>query len=82
VLALAAFSSIFKTLENASKQLSAERQTGRAQLLQQVAQQHIPTATARAALETLGWTDLVLYHSWRLADSLRIASGNSAQAAG
>lgn len=66
---------VFEALENASKQLSAERRTGRTQILQQVALQHIPTATARAALETLGWTDLALYHSWRLADSLRIASG-------
>lgn len=66
---------IFKALENASKQLSAERQTGREQMLEEVALQNVPTATARAALDTLGWTDLALYHSWRLADSLRIASG-------
>jgi hypothetical protein len=32
-------------------------------------------ATARAGLDTLVWADLALYHSWRLAESLRIASG-------
>ena len=34
-----------------------------------------PRATARAVLETLVWADLALYHAWRLAESLRIASG-------
>ena len=33
------------------------------------------TATARAGLDTLVWADLALYHAWRLAESLRIASG-------
>jgi phosphate:Na+ symporter len=31
--------------------------------------------TARAFLDTLAWADRALYHAWRLADSLRIASG-------
>jgi phosphate:Na+ symporter len=66
---------VFKALEAASKQLSAERQTGRAELLEGVALQRVPTATARAALDMLAWTDLALHHSWRLAESLRIASG-------
>ena len=66
---------IFKALEETSKQLNEERKTGREKILEDIALQRTPTATARAALETLGWADLALYHSWRLAESLRIASG-------
>jgi phosphate:Na+ symporter len=66
---------IFKALEEASKQLTVERQASRAELLEGVALQRVPTATARAALDMLAWTDLALHHSWRLAESLRIASG-------
>jgi phosphate:Na+ symporter len=66
---------IFKAVEDASKQLSAERKTGREKMLEDVALQRTPAATARAGLDTLMWADLALYHSWRLAESLRIASG-------
>jgi len=65
---------IFKALEAASKQLNEERETGRAKVLEQTALQRTPMATARAALETLAWADLTVYHSWRLTESLRIAS--------
>ena len=68
---------IFKALEGASKQLSEERKTGRAKILEDIALQRTPMATARADLETLEWADLTLYHSWRLTESLRIASGNT-----
>jgi phosphate:Na+ symporter len=71
----AADPAIFKALEAASKQLNEERKTGREKLLEDVALQRIPTATARASLDTLVWADLALYHSWRLAESLKIASG-------
>jgi len=37
--------------------------------------QQMPAETARNALEMLGWADAALYHAWRLAESLRIASG-------
>jgi phosphate:Na+ symporter len=57
---------IFKALE--------ARKTGRAKILEQTALQRTPMATARAALETLAWADLTVYHSWRLTESLRIAS--------
>jgi phosphate:Na+ symporter len=67
--------SIFEALEEASKQLNEERKTGRARILEDIALQPTPMATARAALETLAWADLTLYHSWRLIESLRIASG-------
>src|SRR5215471_3827309 len=66
---------IFEALEDASKKLSAERRTGREQILEDIALQRAPIATARAALETFVWADLALYHAWRLAESLRIASG-------
>jgi phosphate:Na+ symporter len=66
---------IFKAVEDAANQLNAERKTSREKMLEDVALQRIPTATARAALETLVWADLALYHAWRLAESLRIASG-------
>ena len=68
---------IFKAVEDASKRLSAERKTGREKMLEDVALQRTATATARATLETLVWADLALYHAWRLAESLRIASGNT-----
>jgi phosphate:Na+ symporter len=68
---------ILKSVEDASKRLSAERKTGREKMLEDVALQRTATATARAILETLVWADLALYHAWRLAESLRIASGNT-----
>jgi phosphate:Na+ symporter len=66
---------IFQALKDASSQLTAERKTGRVQLLDDVALQRTPAPTARAALDALGWADAGLYHAWRLAESLRIASG-------
>jgi phosphate:Na+ symporter len=67
---------ISKALEDASKQLSAERKASRDEILEEVALQRTPTATARGVLETRGWADNALHHAWRLAESLRIASGN------
>src|SRR5262245_35978370 len=66
---------IFKGLEEASKQLNEERKTRREKLHEDVALQRMPTATARAALEAVVWADPALHHSWRLAESLQIASG-------
>src|SRR5262249_24512223 len=67
---------IVKAIEDASKKLSDESKTGREALLEDVALQRMPAATARIGLETLTWGDVALYHAWRLADSLRIAAGN------
>src|SRR5262249_5521820 len=67
---------IFKALEEASKQISAERKERREQLLADVALQRAPAATARAGLDALAWANGAVYHAWRLAESLRIASGN------
>ena len=66
----------FQTVELASKQLTTHSKTSREMLLEDIALQRIPAATARAAVETLMWADRALYHAWRLAESLRIASGN------
>ena len=67
---------IFKAMGNASNRLTDERTTGRDKILQDVALQRTPVETARSGLELLGWADGTFYHAWRLAESLRIASGN------
>ena len=64
----------FRAVEEASRTLREERQSGRQQLLEDIALQRIPAASARAGLDTLGWADGALYHAWRLAESLRVAA--------
>jgi phosphate:Na+ symporter len=68
-------------LEAAAKQLAAERRASREAMLEDVAVQRLPTATARAALELLGWADGALHHAWRLAASLHHAAGDQPAAA-
>ena len=68
--------SVFKVLEEASRQLGDERNRGRNDILEDVALQRTTALTARANLDALLWADGALYHAWRLAESLRIASGN------
>jgi phosphate:Na+ symporter len=65
---------IYSAIEAASRQLGAERESGRAQLLEDIALQRRSTAEARAALDSLTWGDGTLYHAWRLVESLRAAS--------
>lgn len=65
---------IFQALEESSKQLSAERKSTRAQILEDIALQRTTATTARGSLDALVWADTALYHSWRLAESLRIAA--------
>src|SRR5262249_22764994 len=67
---------IFKAMEGASQRLADERKTGRDKILQDVALQHLSAETARTGLDMLAWADSAFYHAWRLAESLRIASGN------
>jgi phosphate:Na+ symporter len=67
---------VFDALETASQQLDDERDTARDKILEDVALQRTPAVTARADLDALLWADGALYHAWRLAESLRIASGN------
>jgi phosphate:Na+ symporter len=67
---------VFGAIETASKQLSSECKADREKTLEDLALQRTPAATARAVLETLSWADGALHHAWRMAESLRIASGN------
>lgn len=69
---------LFRRIEEASKQLSAERKAGRQQLLEDLALQRAPPAATRAGLDALQWADSALYHAWRLIESLRVASGQPA----
>ena len=66
---------IFGAMESASKRLTDERKAGRDKILQDIALQRMTAGTARSGLDMLGWADGALYHAWRLAESLRIASG-------
>jgi phosphate:Na+ symporter len=66
---------VFRSVEEASSRMRAERETGRQKLLEDVALQRMPAADARAGLDALAWADAGLYHAWRLTESLRIASG-------
>jgi phosphate:Na+ symporter len=68
---------ILATIEHASKHLTDDRKTARDQMLKSVALQQMPAETARNALDMLGWADAALYHAWRLAESLKIASGKA-----
>jgi hypothetical protein len=61
-------------MENASKRLADQRETGRDKILHDVALQRTPGEAARYDLELLAWADGAFYHVWRLAESLRIAS--------
>jgi phosphate:Na+ symporter len=67
--------SLFASVEGAATQLGSERRAGREQILEELALQRTPPATARLGLDALLWSDGALYHSWRLVDSLRSASG-------
>ena len=72
---------IAEAMEDASKRLTDERKTIRGKTLEDVAVQRIPAETARSGLEMLSWADGALYHAWRLAESLQIASGGQSTAA-
>jgi phosphate:Na+ symporter len=66
---------LFKSIEAAAEQLAAERRSGRERILEDVALQRTPPATARSGLDALLWADGAFYHAWRLIESLRIAAG-------
>lgn len=73
--AIAAPPAVFAGLEDASAELSAARRTDRDKILDGVALQRMPIAAARSELDALAWADGALYSAWRLAESLRAASG-------
>ncbi len=64
----------FEAVERASQQIGVECKAAREKMLEDVALQRTPAATARAALDTLAWADGAFYHASALAESLRIAS--------
>ena len=68
-------SSIFEAMEDASKRLADDRKTDRDKMLEDVALQRRSADTARNGLDILAWADGAFYHTWRLAESLRNASG-------
>jgi len=68
-------------MEDASKRLADEPKSGRDKILQDVALQRLSAETARTGLDMLAWADSAFYHAWRLAESLRIASGDQPAAA-
>ena len=65
---------VFEAMEDASKRLADDRRIGLDKILQDVALR-MPTGTARDGLDMLAWAEGSFYHAWRLAESLRIASG-------
>jgi len=67
--------SVFEALEGVAKWLADERKTGRDKILQDVALQRLAPGTARYGLDMLAWAEGAFYHAWRLAESLRVASG-------
>jgi phosphate:Na+ symporter len=67
---------VFDELEAASKQLTVERKDNRATILENIALQRMPIATAWKALDALSWGDGALHHCWRMIEALRIASGD------
>ena len=69
---------VFDALEAASKQLTVERKDNRATILENIALQRMPTATAWKALDALSWADGALHHCWRMIEALRMASGDHA----
>ena len=73
---------IFKAMEDASDRLADERKTSRDKILEDVALQRTPAEMARSGLESFGWADGAVYHAWRLAESLRIASATRPAAIG
>jgi phosphate:Na+ symporter len=72
----AADSATVEAVGDASSLLAGQRRIGREKLLEDVALQRMPAKTARDALDALVWADGALYRAWRLAESLRSASGN------
>ncbi|HEV2099224.1 MAG TPA: Na/Pi symporter [Stellaceae bacterium] len=66
---------IVSAVASASNQLTAACKIERDRLLAAVALQRTPAETARSGLELLGWADGAVYHTWRLAESLKVAAG-------
>ncbi len=66
--------SVFDDVSSASSRVAMDRKAEREEILEAVARQQSTVATADQRMEALLFADRALYHSWRLIDSLRIAS--------
>jgi phosphate:Na+ symporter len=66
---------ILKAIEDASNQISDERNSGRERLLEDVALQRTPAGAARGGLDALAWAENAIYHAGRLVEALELASG-------
>jgi phosphate:Na+ symporter len=66
---------VFAALEAASTRVTDDCRDGRETALEDLALQRAPAVDARAALATFAWADRAMYRAWRLAASLRTASG-------
>ena len=69
---------VFTALADAAERFSGQRKLVRDKLLEDTALQRVPAVAARAELDALAWADRTLHHAWRLAESLRTASGKTA----
>jgi phosphate:Na+ symporter len=65
---------VFPALEGAAEAARAWRDNGRRALLEEIALRRVPAESARAGIDALNWGRDAVNHSWRLAESLRIAS--------
>jgi len=72
---------ISKMVLAASQKIDADCQTERNKLLESVALQRLPAASARVGLDTLAWANGAVQHAWHLIDSLQAASGSVSAAA-
>lgn len=68
--------SVFDEISAASSRLATDRKAGREKILEAVARQQTTVASGDERMEALLSADRALHHSWRLIDSLRIASQN------
>jgi phosphate:Na+ symporter len=66
---------LYAAIAAAAQQLDAERKTGRARLLEDMALQRTSSAAARLDIDVLTWANTTLTRAWRLAESLRVAAG-------
>jgi phosphate:Na+ symporter len=71
----AADPALLEALEDASRQLGAACSADRDRLLSDLALQRTPAERARGGIETLAWAEPAFHHAWRVAESLRVASG-------
>src|SRR5262249_23048942 len=71
-LDIASDPALYAAIEAGAQQLDAERKTGRARLLEDMALQRMSSAAARLDIDVLTWANTTLYRAWRLAESLRV----------